>query len=201
MTLLELLVQELPKIGGWPEETSELITQDGDGTVRCWVGSVLFMVDNDWCIKAGDHRQIILPKTPNPATDYNTAIITREQYEAALAAAKQLVWNGAGLPPVGCECEYVGNDTSWGIVKVIGHDGDKVVFKPSGDDYYAIAPSNKCIFLPIRSEADKKRDAVIHEIAEAMVAPQPKGNGILAQAISVYNKIAAGKIPGVKLED
>lgn len=24
------------------------------------------------------------------------------------------VWNGEGLPPIGCKCEFISNDTSWG---------------------------------------------------------------------------------------
>lgn len=111
-------------------------------------------------------------------------------------------WDGVGLPPAGCECEYVFNDSSWGVVKVIGYDGDRVVFKPSGATYYAIAPSNKNIFLPIRSEADKKRDAVTSSILSALVdilADVPWSNEEMSK--QMYDAIAAGKIPGVKLED
>lgn len=113
------------------------------------------------------------------------------------------VWNGDGLPPVGCECEFISNDKSWGSVVVIGMDGDKVVIKPSGETYYGITPSEKQVFRPTRSEADKKRE----EAAQALCTAGG-GNGNVDEEsgygscwFDVYDAIAAGKIPGVKLED
>nr|DAE85942.1 MAG TPA: hypothetical protein [Caudoviricetes sp.] len=103
------------------------------------------------------------------------------------------VWNGEGLPPVGCECEFISNDTSWGAVVVIGMDGDKVVIKPSGETYYGITPSEKQVFRPIRSEADKRRD-------EAVKAIMLTG-WCQTAAEEIYDLIAAGKVPGMKLED
>jgi hypothetical protein len=105
-------------------------------------------------------------------------------------------WDGVGLPPVGCECEFI-SDTSWGRVKVIGYDGDKVVFKPSVDEYYAATPGGKCEFLPLRTEADKKRDAVIESLMRIVCGPSQAS----ATVNKIYDAIAAGKIPGVKLED
>lgn len=103
------------------------------------------------------------------------------------------VWNGEGLPPVGCECEFISNDTYWGPVVVIGMDGDKVVIKPSGETYYGITPSEKQVFRPIRSEADKRRD-------EAVKAIMLTG-WCQTAAEEIYDLIAAGKVPGMKLED
>lgn len=107
------------------------------------------------------------------------------------------VWNGEGLPPVGCDCEFISNDTSWGAVVVIGMDGDKVVIKPSGETYYGITPSEKQVFRPIRSEADRKRDESLRVIYEILDA----GTSTKQDAADIYDAIAAGKIPGVKLED
>ncbi|WAX16321.1 hypothetical protein KP591P3_00003 [Klebsiella phage KP591P3] len=287
MKLIDILVEELPKRGGWPEGVVA-ITQDSDkatnnyktadgletnehGTWRyssAWEG---------YSFPASDSLRL--------ASDYDTAIITREQYEAALAAKndgwiewgggecpvprgtlvdvryrdgeelfslpaddlapssrdasfafwrdsaqdndiiayrlhKPLeteqaeaddeadlnecigqdaapVWNGEGLPPVGCECEFISNDTSWGSVVVIGVDGDKVVIKPSGETYYGITPSEKQVFRPIRSEADRKRDESLRVIYEILDA----GTSTKQDAADIYDAIAAGKIPGVKLED
>lgn len=76
------------------------------------------------------------------------------------------VWSGEGLPPIGCVCEYRGNDTSWGEVKIIGHDEGKVVFKPSGEDYYGITPSHKAEFIPIRAPEDVARDESIEAMRD-----------------------------------
>ncbi|AVF34238.1 hypothetical protein [Rahnella sikkimica] len=104
-------------------------------------------------------------------------------------------WDGKGLPPAGCICEYRGNDTSWGEVKIIGHDEGKVVFKPSGEDYYGITPSHKAEFIPIRSSQDVARDKAVAK----MVSILNEGTSTQDDARDIYDAIASGKIPGVKL--
>lgn len=84
-TLLQILVEELPKRGGWPECALNA-TQDKDGEVCFSAGAVpefgLAAWDGgDWC---GNEFYTIT------ATDYATTIITSEQYESALAASKEL---------------------------------------------------------------------------------------------------------------
>lgn len=108
------------------------------------------------------------------------------------------VWSGEGLPPIGCVCEYRGNDTSWGEVKIIGHDEGKVVFKPSGEDYYGITPSHKAEFIPIRAPEDVARNEAIEAIASATGLLKYGGRDQVSK--DIYDAIAAGKIPGVKLE-
>lgn len=103
-------------------------------------------------------------------------------------------WDGEGLPPIGCVCEYRGNDTSWGEVKIIGHDEGKVVFKPSGEDYYGITPSHKAEFIPIRSPEDVARSNTIGEMERAYEDLTGKP---AREAEEYYDFIAAGKIPGI----
>ena len=97
--------------------------------------------------------------------------VTREQYEAALAASKT-EWDGEGLPPVGCECEYETN--GYGIKKVrvecITMDG--IAFTWLGEDQRfrgldRINASQAHRFRPIRSEEDKQRDIIISKIEKA----------------------------------
>lgn len=106
-------------------------------------------------------------------------------------------WDGEGLPPIGCVCEYRGNDTSWGEVKIIGHDEGKVVFKPSGEDYYGITPSHKAEFIPIRAPEDVARSNAIGEMERAY--EELTGNPA-REAEEYYDLIAAGKIKGVVLD-
>lgn len=105
------------------------------------------------------------------------------------------VWSGAWLPPVGARVEYRGNDTSWGEVKIIGYDEGKVVFKPSGEDYYGIKPSHKAEFIPIRSPEDVARDEAITSLHNTYMDIE-RSDGV---AEGIYGAIAAGKIPGITL--
>ena len=105
-TLLQILVEELPNNGGWPRGC-HAITQDSDkaintydsadgletneyGTWR-WLESWI-----NYCITAKD--------APCLASDYATAIITRDQYEAALAASKAAVGHNGWIDWLGGEC-------------------------------------------------------------------------------------------------
>lgn len=191
MKLIDLLVQELPKRGGWPEGVNR-IHQDHDGEVYAWTSPSCKLLFNLGII-ADNHR-------PYGLDESIENMVTRKQYEAALAASQNPAWSGEGLPPVGCECEYISNGTSWGKVKVIGFDGEKIVIRPSGEIYYAITPSDKDTFIPFRTESERKHEAVLESICAVleMVAQDYKRED---EAKIIYEAIAAGKIPGVKLED
>ncbi|EML0040015.1 hypothetical protein PVM11_05375 [Enterobacter roggenkampii] len=110
-------------------------------------------------------------------------------------------WDGEGLPPVGCECEYETN--GYGIKKVrvecITMDG--IAFTWLGEDprfrgLDCINTSQAHRFRHIRSEADKKRDAAISAIDAACLLVRDASK----TAEAIYDTIAAGDIPGVKLE-
>lgn len=133
-----------------------------------------------------------------------------------IGASEAQVWSGVGLPPAGCECELTcGIDmyTSDGTcefeagtkVKVGGCAnfgyGDKAVVVVSGTNVICdVAPS---LLRPLRTEAEKLRDeaglALYHAInwnAEGeMVSPSR-----MEDYKKAYDAIAAGKIPGVRLE-
>lgn len=201
MKLIDLLVQELPKRGGWPD-FAEVAVQDSDSQICFSSHSGVYTnkEKTDWyggdCGSGDWHNPFI----DILADDRHECIVTRKQYESALAASKKPAWNGEGVPPVGCECEYISNGTSWGKVKVIGLDGEKIVIRPSGEIYYAITPSNKDVFIPFRTEAERKHEAVLESICAVleMVAQDYKRED---EAKLIYEAIAAGKIPGVKLDD
>lgn len=201
MKLIDLLVQELPKRGGWPEGT-EIAVQDSDSQI-CFSshGDVYAnKSQTDWYGGDWGDGDWSNPFIDTIADDRHECIVTRDQYESALAASQKPAWNGNDLPPVGCECEYISNGTSWGKVKVIGLDGEKIVIRPSGEIYYAITPSNKDIFIPFRTEAEKKRDAFINAVLDDMRVI-PCDLSLRDEVAVIYDAIAAGKIPGVKLED
>lgn len=100
MTLLELLVQELPKRGGWPEWAAAAV-QDGDHEVKfAGIGSwnIQYTVDNMWRGTWGDLNFFITRMkarftAPTLASDHATRIVTREEYEraAAIKASEDMV--------------------------------------------------------------------------------------------------------------
>lgn len=200
MKLIDLLVQELPKRGGWPEGALS-ITQDNDGSLCAWDTNDPHYEGFSWKHHTGNSLMHFWygEEWATPlSSDHKESIVTYWQYKAALAASKKPAWNGEGLPPVGCKCEYISNRTSWGKVKAIGLDGEKIVIRPSGEIYYAITPSNKDVFIPFRTEEEKKRDIVVGAIKELFKhGEDPR----IDDATLIFNAIAAGKIPGVKLDD
>lgn len=100
-------------------------------------------------------------------------------------------WDGTGLPPVGTECEFLSNDTTWGKVVIIGYDGDRVVFKPSGETYYGIEPSERQIFRPLRTERDKAIEQMLSTVTNY------NNTSVVHAAGQIYDAIVAGKIDGL----
>lgn len=202
MKLIDLLVQELPKRGGWPDGALS-ITQDNDGSLCAWDTNDPHYEGFSWEHHTGNSLMHFWygEKWATPlSSDHKESIVTYWQYKASLAASQKPAWNGEGVPPVGCECEYISNGTSWGKVKVIGIDGEKIVIRPSGEIYYAITPSNKDVFIPFRTKSERKHEAALESICAVleMVAQDYKRED---EAKLIYEAIAAGKIPGVKLDD
>lgn len=107
-------------------------------------------------------------------------------------------WNGDGLPPVGCECEAKfrhRNSAEWMYFRCVAVDCD-VAFGWAGKDAVALEWESYQ-FRHIRSEAERKRDESLRVIYEILDA----GTSTNQDAADIYDAIAAGKIPGVKLDD
>ena len=207
MKLIDLLVQELPKRGGWPEGALS-ITQDNDGSLCVWDtndphyevfswkhhtgNSLIYYWHGEWAmLLASDHKE---------------SIVTYWQYKAALAASQKPAWNGDGVPPVGCECEYSLNagETWWKckIDYIVGTQGVVMLCDTfEGVQYVKFSSYGGALkFRPIRTEADKKRERICDAIYGALTKAERQHNRS-DEAEAVYDAIAAGKIPGVKLED
>lgn len=285
MKLIDILVEELPKRDGWPANASHAVYAKRFSRVCFTVGGAPAITGDDVSIfdDDGAGRGVFwLPGALldcEEPVDYNTAIITREYYEAALAAkndgwiewgggrcpvddvtevdikfrtgaivsgvkaggyywpqtgreydiiayrlhqpqeAEQTkaddeadlnecigqdaapVWNGDGLPPVGCECEFMKHTLdampNWrrGIIKYVSEYTVVIVEALSPGEF--VAHPRTCDSRPIRSESDRKRDAAKNAIAELCRSSASNGHS----ADLIYDAIAAGEIPGVKLED
>lgn len=85
MKLIDLLVKELPKRGGWPNGV-DAVEQDSEGQ--------LFEMGSDYC---SDFK---LEK----CDDWLEVVVTKKQYEAALAASKAVVGHNGWIQWAGGEC-------------------------------------------------------------------------------------------------
>lgn len=194
MTLLELLVKELPKRGGWPEDIWH-VAQDSDGQVNGYGDSEpnenLRGVWNahGFISYLFDDEHMFL------CEDYATVIVTREQYEDAIAA-QQPVWNGEGLPPVGLLVELMDDSQSqtWGDATIKFYGDSFAVWDDHGEEC-----SNSLCHVkvrPIRTESERKRDLAVG----AMERSWESVTGVPAYDFEIiYDDIAAGKTPGLEL--
>ena len=198
MKLIDLLVQELPKRGGWPDgaECSTVIEYHMGGDLLM---EFIFPSMSNNNLKAKNY-QIIINNVGYIERISSNHTITKEQYESALSASQKLAWNGEGVPPVGCECEYQYkvHGSEWCRFECVAVDG-KAVFGWSNNTPIALQ-SNTHNFRPLRTEAERKHEAVLESICAVleMVAQDYKRED---EARLIYEAIAAGKIPGVKLDD
>ncbi|ELY6201943.1 hypothetical protein SNQ28_000621 [Cronobacter malonaticus] len=191
MKLIDLLVRELPKRGGWPK-LAKKIHQDHDGEVWGWINE-----DDPQRIFTLD--QVATNARPRAKDETYENMVTRDQYEAAIAAAQQPVWDGEGLPPVGCRIEaFSGGEWVEAIVTYNEPPechGDAAAWKEVlAFDCKTTRPFWTDEFRPIRSEADKRRDEAI----AALKKLKPQLVGELAGYL--YDEIAAGKIPHIRIE-
>lgn len=101
MKLLDLLVKELPKRGGWPDGVAAM-AQDANGAVQNYRDTYDIRIDSQHAF--GTSRIIgnysIAEDEVSAATDRLTSIITRAQYEAALAKNDGWIEWGGGECPV-----------------------------------------------------------------------------------------------------
>lgn len=198
MKLIDLLVQELPKRGGWPGDAA-FVVQSSDGKV--------FSFDE----LGGVGLQVIFPTSPEVAHDRGTAMISAMDYRLALAATKQQ-WDGKFPIPPGTDVEvhFDGDDSRvWTLFRVEYMAGEVVVLHDYRIDCVDAYKQRTLSFRPIRSEADKKRAKGVIALSrvDPLVVPfeygEKKSDGCLVAPFwyELYDAIAAGNVDGIKLED
>lgn len=161
MTLLELLRQELPKRGGWPEGVRYITQDNGFSTYKgtiCGYDSLPKFNGKIWFSDELCQHTIQLMKTDDIVSDHATAIVTREQYDAA-------GWDGTGLPPVGCECEYHTGCGVVTVVQIIAHFKNRAAMVaahiPVEGDIKQVRQSIAGCFRPLRTEAERAIDEMV----------------------------------------
>lgn len=196
MKLLDILVRELPKCGGWPVGVSR-IEQSSEGRLFDYnelgkpylFGEMIFDLADDWNDDLG---------------------ATRYQYEAALATSKT-DWDGRFPIPAGTEVEvhFDGDDSRvWTPFRVEYMSGEVIVLHDYRIDSVDAYKQRTLSFRPTSSEVDKKREKGVVALATAdpNVVPFKYGekmsNGELIGSAwyDLYDAIAAGKVPGIRID-
>lgn len=232
MKLIDLLVQELPKRGGWPEGANYAV-QDADGTVKfAKTLTYLHYLAGEWRSNENGYDWIYGDRpfdgnfvTEWTADDNHSAAISMARYECEISkkgTGKQSAgeWSGDGLPPVGTKVEFfinqkLGYRNDW--IPDVGTEMEVVAHKTTTDGndvavcYWDEGGAGRsCCFVPeslkpLRTESDRKRDDAIKAILGTLNYYDFEMVHIRGDqkqvALEIYNAIAAGKIPGVKLED
>ena len=205
MKLIDLLVQELPKRGGWSDGAVECCRHYGTNSIDFYDETGNW--DDDCYLKYGKDfaKDCVYEET---LESHRLQSISRSEYEKALAASQKPAWNGEDLPPVGCECEYLDNNGKWYPVTikyaseqlVVISGATKILGVEQGTEIAKDIIIDKPQFRPLQSEAERKHEAVLESICAVleMVAQYYKRED---EAKLIYEAIAAGKIPGVKLDD
>lgn len=152
MTLLELLRQELPKRGGWPEGVDR-INQGWDGRLEKYGEdgeSYDFGMETIFPLTT-DHR--VKSKCVH---ECGANFVTREQYEAT-------GWDGTGLPPVGVECEYKWQNDRWRVGKVCYISKHTVLMLEIFDGEESESAYGACdvTFRPLCTEAERAIDEMV----------------------------------------
>jgi len=112
-------------------------------------------------------------------------------------------WDGSGLPPVGCECEYYDAiQEKWIPASIVAHhiNGEEAIWSESlaGGDLFYGTPHD---FRPITTPAQRAEDEAIEEMARIIADGHDVYIGANEAADRLYHAIRDGKVPGVKLED
>lgn len=209
MKLIEILLEELKECG-WPCGTN-YACQDADGEIFFSDTKVFLPEANSiWRRDYSDlgwSNKIIRCKVT--AEDWREKFVTKDEFMFAQCQSKNSVtkqsdeqlWDGEGLPHVGCECELFDSDSGWEVV-VIKFVGNKTVVVDMLDgDEYSFELST-CQFRPIRTEAERRRDESSAQMLDIFMNSELfKGKECNEEAMrAVYDAIAAGKIPGIKVE-
>lgn len=257
MKLIDLLVKELPRRGGWPEEC-DVVSTNGYGAVwayktkGCTSGRELYfhssteghvtraqyeaaLAKNDGWIewgggecpvdsnaivevkcrwhnphqynndragafywaRTGSNADIIAYRLHNPDANSRAKDDRLEQdLNECISASEAQEWCGDWIPPIGCECEMQGSRGAWLPVVIIAKN-DGFTFGWSYDYRIVLFGDKSDEFRPLSTEAEKAREAACRAISHIL----DEDRNFQFNSKKIYDAIAAGKIPGVKLED
>lgn len=185
----------MPEVGGFCEVSCE------DHADYDWVKIHVVHIHNGVVIGVVDMPgELIHDDIEKYSVGYNRAVFREITTEAAIAAP-QPVWNGEGLPPIGCECEISPPIHNAGTrVRVLCHDeGSAVCRILEGDKLHSLCQLQAKEIRPLRTEADRKRERTVDVICGLLEIDRQCGARTTLERI--YNWIEFGRIPGLRLAD
>lgn len=204
MTLLELLVEKLPKHGGWPAGAVECVRFVDEATIDFY--DEHGNCPDDCSLTYGAIAKEICV-TPTELCQRES--VKLEEYDAALAASKP-EWDGDGLPPVGVNAEvFFSADTKpkWFsfLAKFIGENHvialvglEEISYKK--DELL----TSDVKFAPLRSEEDRKRDEITQSILDILNDYDFELVHIRTDqkriATDIVERIASGMIPHIRID-
>lgn len=185
MKLIDILLKELPRRGGWPEDSEEMCQSGQDSEI--YTGSEILRdfyagVEAEDCGISNE--------------------ITKEEYESALAALKLVKWNGQGLPPVGTIVQGLPLDAAsferpfMFTINCI-HDGCFIGEAMSGGKVYG--ELSRWEISPVRSKEEISREEALFDINK-LIGDIEKYPTWRHAVCGIYDAIAAGEIRGLRAE-
>ncbi|WP_024666509.1 hypothetical protein [Pseudomonas syringae] len=175
MKLVEILAT---KIKVWPKDATHAVQDHKghhSGRIFLLVGPKENTIRNDslggWYLGRGVWTAIDPLTNCELADDCRDAIVTRDQWQAAVDSLKSPAWNGEGLPPVGTVCE-VAPPIHWRGTKVrvlCLDEGDAVCRVLEGDMLGGLKQLMASELRPIRTAEQIAEDQRKQEIQELMI--------------------------------
>ncbi|MGX0957430.1 hypothetical protein AB7M18_003558 [Pseudomonas viridiflava] len=191
MKLVDILAREL-KV--WPDNAladcaALFIAQDSDG--------MIVTLDPEEKPRATQFRGCGWSRshwtgidlTLDVSDDHASAIVTREQWQAAVDALNDPAWNGEGLPPVGLkvEAQYDGN-SDWRQVTLKYQSLDFSIFEQADGNEFPLWNPQYAKFRPIRTaeqiEAEERECAVTDMCV--LLGKDPNRAGVRVMAGVLY---------------
>lgn len=195
MKLIDMLVQELPKCGGWPEWAHYAVKHTHLSGV---------------CFYDETGNVPIEAKSPGIFMDITQEReeVTQKEYKAALELQKP-VWNGEGLPPVGVEVEVKSPTYGWKKATVTAVTDNWIIAQYEDGLEFAVAhrtfsstlgwETNWSHFRKVKSQEDLQREATIEDLRRNLkTSGYPLSD---SAAETLLADIAQGKVSGLKLTD
>lgn len=156
MKLIELLVKELPHRGGWPANISYIAQDEGYATCGFRYKPERDS-DGEWMDTSESGYEMEIVRI-GAADDCNTSVVSRRQYESALAASDGWIdWHGGKCP--------VDSDVIV-EVKCRWHNQHQYNNDRAGDFYWAHTGSNADI-IAYRLQQPTKSEQACDDAAEA----------------------------------
>ncbi len=119
--------------------------------------------------------------------------IGQSDWLAAQSKSEAPVWNGEGLPPVGLQCICTPHNSTWGFPAVSDYTGHVLAYDADyfwwhdGSVIRITSRTDKVDFMPIKSEAERRRESAIDELRDLIESSDADGYNYGGLAAVIYD--------------